>query len=143
MSRPRKTRIEWRYQAASIARNVASSTRNAGSAPTTSAPKSVRTVSPDGRNATSIAGILPPCSAILDPVQDGQKEPRGMGAMRASKMVAVVALVLFCRLEAPQAQSRAEPALSCGHFTQDQLPAPEPREAAAARKRFEQINMAV
>jgi lysophospholipase L1-like esterase len=66
-----------------------------------------------------------------------------MGCMRVVAPIAFAALLPFCRLEAAQAQSAPQPALRCGHFTQDQLPAPEPREAAAARKRFEEINAAV
>jgi lysophospholipase L1-like esterase len=42
-----------------------------------------------------------------------------------------------------QSQSRPEPALACGHFTQDQLPQPEPQGTALAKKRFEEINAAV
>jgi lysophospholipase L1-like esterase len=62
-----------------------------------------------------------------------------MGEMRCVGLAAIAALALFCRCEPAQ----AEAALHCGHFTQDQMPAPEPREAAAVRKRFEQINAAV
>jgi beta-glucosidase len=55
------------------------------------------------------------------------------------RVLGLAGLAWVCCVEAGQAQ----PALRCGHFTQDQLPAPEPREAAAPRKRFEQINAAV
>ncbi len=62
-----------------------------------------------------------------------------MGAMRCVGLAAIAALALFCRCE----PALAEVALRCGHFTQDQMPAPEPREAQAARKRFEEINASV
>ena len=62
-----------------------------------------------------------------------------MGAMRGLGLAAIAALALFGGCEQAQAQA----ALRCAHFTQDQLPAPEPREAPAVRKRFEQINTAV
>src|SRR5260370_20028760 len=68
-----------------------------------------------------------------------QKERQGMGAMRGLGLAAIAALAVFGWCEPAQ----AEAALHCGHFTQDVLPAPEPREAAPARKRFEQINAAV
>src|SRR5438067_13685589 len=55
------------------------------------------------------------------------------------RVLGLAALAWLCWAEAAQAQQ----ALPCGRFTQDQLPAPEPREAAAPRKRFEQINAAV
>ena len=55
------------------------------------------------------------------------------------RVLGLAALAWLCWVEAAQAQQ----ALRCGRFTQDQLPAPEPREAAAPRKRFEQINAAV
>ena len=59
------------------------------------------------------------------------------------RALGLAALALSWQLDAAQAQSPAQPALRCGHFTQGQLPAPEPREAAAPRKRFEEINAAV
>ncbi len=46
----------------------------------------------------------------------------------------VVALVLLGRA------ASAEPSLACGQFTQDVIPAPEPRGAASAVHRFEHIN---
>jgi lysophospholipase L1-like esterase len=69
-----------------------------------------------------------------------------MGVMRGSGLIAgTVAVLCLCQPLWAQTQSpsRPEPALACGHFTQDQLPAPEPREAASAKKRFEEINAAV
>jgi beta-glucosidase len=62
-----------------------------------------------------------------------------MGVVRCFGLIVLTALAVFFRCEPAQ----AEAALRCGHFTQDVLPAPEPREAAAPRKRFEQINAAV
>ena len=69
-----------------------------------------------------------------------------MGTMRGSVLVTtgLAALCLCLPLWAQTASpSRPEPGLACGHFTQDQLPQPEPREAASAKKRFEEINAAV
>ncbi|HEX6443231.1 MAG TPA: GDSL-type esterase/lipase family protein [Stellaceae bacterium] len=67
-----------------------------------------------------------------------------MSGLHSFGLVAVAALaVLFAGERASAQQARPEPALACGHFTQDQLPAPEPREAASAKKRFEEINAAV
>ena len=66
-----------------------------------------------------------------------------MAVLRGLRLVAVAALAVLSlggRLDA-QAQTSA-PALACGHFTQDRLPDAEPREAAAAKKRFEEINAA-
>jgi lysophospholipase L1-like esterase len=64
-----------------------------------------------------------------------------MGPMRVLAVIAAGALA-FCGCAIP-ALAQSPPALACGHFTQDQLPAPEPREAASAKKRFEEINAAV
>ena len=59
-------------------------------------------------------------------------------------LLVIAALAVICRCGPGQAQAPpSQPALACPHFTQDQLPAPEPREASAAVKRFEQINTAV
>jgi lysophospholipase L1-like esterase len=64
-----------------------------------------------------------------------------------ARVLLVATLVTLC-LGRPlwaQAQSQNHPelALACGHFTQDQLPQPEPQGTASAKKRFEEINAAV
>jgi beta-glucosidase len=68
-----------------------------------------------------------------------------MGLMRIVAVIAIgaVATVGVGGTARSQTQTTPEAPLRCGRFTQDQLPAPEPREAAAAKKRFEQINSAV
>src|SRR5947209_1509300 len=90
-------------------------------------------------------GLLPRFSAILDALGNRQKERCAMAVMRGSGLLAVAALAVLVIAGQANAQTSAkpEPALACGHFTQDQLPQPEPREAAAAKKRFEEINAAV
>ena len=69
-----------------------------------------------------------------------------MRVLRGLGLVAVAALAMLSfggQSDAQAQQTRPEPALACGPFTQDQLPAPEPREAASAKKRFDEINAAV
>jgi hypothetical protein len=57
---------------------------------------------------------------------------------------ALVTLCLYNQLWAQtQFQSHPEPALACGHFTQNQLPDPAPQETGLAKKRFEEISAAV
>lgn len=59
-------------------------------------------------------------------------------------LLVIAALAVICRCGSAQAQTlSSQPLLACAHFTQDVLPAPEPREAASARQRFEEINAAV
>jgi lysophospholipase L1-like esterase len=75
------------------------------------------------------------------------QHPVRWGSGGSAQKVLVTALVTLC-LGGPlgaatQSQNRPELALSCGHFTNDQLPQPEPQGTALATKRFEEINAAV
>ena len=67
--------------------------------------------------------------------------------MDAIERVLLVATLVTLCLGRPiwaQTQSQSHPELvACGHFTQDQLPQPEPQGTASAKKRFEEINAAV
>src|ERR1051326_1444169 len=68
----------------------------------------------------------------------------GVDPMRTMPIATTLAMLFLCGpLWGQTPQSRAEPALACGHFTQDPLPPPKPREAASAKRRFEEINAAV
>src|ERR1051325_3895365 len=68
----------------------------------------------------------------------------GVDPMRAMLIATTLVTLFLCGpLWGQTPQSRAEPTLACGHFTQDPLPPPKPRETASAKKRFEEINAAV
>jgi len=65
-----------------------------------------------------------------------------MGLIRSIAGVAA-ALLCWCCAPALPAHAQSAPALGCAPFTPDVLAAPEPREAALAKRRFEQIKAAV
>lgn len=68
--------------------------------------------------------------------------PKDRAGLKPGPRIAVAGLLALALFWLPPVTEAAAP-LRCGHFTQDVLPTPEPRENAHARARFEQINTAV
>lgn len=62
---------------------------------------------------------------------------------KLSTRLAATALLYCAAMSVLSVSAQAQPALACGPLTQDVLPAPEPREAQSAVRRFELINSEV